>query len=143
MKRSPVGRAQRPGKTQQGVMLLEALIALLVFSLGILALVGLQAAAIKNVSDSQYRVEAALLADTLIAQMRASDPATRSASFATGGTDYNTWLARVSSATTGLPGAATTPPTVAFNNQQVTVTVSWRAQTDTATRQYVTTTELD
>jgi type IV pilus assembly protein PilV len=43
---------------QQGVVLLESLIAVLIFSMGILALVGLQGAMIKNTSDSKYRAEA-------------------------------------------------------------------------------------
>ncbi len=51
---------------QQGYVLLEALIAILLFSVGILALVGMQAASINNVSDSKYRTEAGFLADQII-----------------------------------------------------------------------------
>ena len=56
-------------KLQQGVMLIEALIAILIFSIGILAVVGMQGAAIKNVTDSRSRSEAAFLASELLAQM--------------------------------------------------------------------------
>jgi len=52
-------------KTQQGVVLLESLIAILIFSMGVLALVGLQGAMVKNTSDAKYRAEA-----TFIAQQR-------------------------------------------------------------------------
>jgi type IV pilus assembly protein PilV len=54
---------------EQGVMLIEALIAILIFSIGILAVVGMQATAIKNVTESKSRSEAAFLAGELMAQM--------------------------------------------------------------------------
>jgi type IV pilus assembly protein PilV len=62
--RRPMGR-----NSQKGVMLIEALIAILIFSIGILAVVGMQGAAIKNVTDSRSRSEAAFLASELLAQM--------------------------------------------------------------------------
>jgi len=66
-------------------MLLEALIAILIFSLGILAIVALQAVSIKLTEDAKYRSDAALLAEELLGQMWASDhtPATLSALFGT------------------------------------------------------------
>lgn len=54
---------------QTGVMLIEALIAILIFSIGILAVVGMQGTAIKNVTQSKSRSDAAMLANQLIAQM--------------------------------------------------------------------------
>lgn len=57
---------------QKGIVLLEALIALLIFSLGILALVGLQAAMIKNTSDNKYRADASFIAQERIGRMWAN-----------------------------------------------------------------------
>lgn len=54
--------------SQKGIVLIESLIAVLLFSLGILALVGLQAAMIKNTSEAKYRAEA-----SFIAQQRLGD----------------------------------------------------------------------
>jgi type IV pilus assembly protein PilV len=54
---------------EEGVMLIEALIAILIFSIGILAVVGMQSVAIKNVTESKHRSEAAFLAGELMAQM--------------------------------------------------------------------------
>jgi len=54
---------------QKGVMLIEALIAILIFSIGILAVVGMQSIAIKNVTESRSRSEASFLANELLAQM--------------------------------------------------------------------------
>jgi type IV pilus assembly protein PilV len=56
-------------KKQGGVALLEALIAIFLFSLGILALVGLQATMSKNVTQAKLRGEASFLANQLIGQM--------------------------------------------------------------------------
>lgn len=59
---------------QQGVVLLEALIAILIFSLGILALVGLQANMLQNTSSSKFRADASYLAQQKLGMMWA-DPA--------------------------------------------------------------------
>ena len=56
-------------RTQQGVMLLEALIAILIFSIGILAIVGMQATAMRTVTESRSRAEAALYANQLLGQI--------------------------------------------------------------------------
>ncbi len=59
---------------QQGVVLLEAMIAILIFSVGVLAIVGLQAVMIRNTSDSKYRADASYIAQQRVGQMWA-DPA--------------------------------------------------------------------
>lgn len=56
-------------KSQGGVVILEALIAILIFSMGILALVGLQAAMIKNTTDSKYRAEATFVAQQILGRI--------------------------------------------------------------------------
>jgi len=58
---------------QQGVVLLESLIAILIFSMGILALAGLQATMLKNTSDSKYRADAGYIAQQSLGAMWA-DP---------------------------------------------------------------------
>jgi type IV pilus assembly protein PilV len=54
---------------QSGFVMLEGLIAILIFSMAILAVVGLQATAITKGTESQYRADAAFLANQLLAQM--------------------------------------------------------------------------
>ena len=49
----------RANRHQAGVMLIEALIGILIFSIGILALLGMQGAAMRNTTDAKYRSEAA------------------------------------------------------------------------------------
>lgn len=62
-------------KPQRGVALLEALISVLIFSIGCLALIGLQAMALKSNADAKYRADAAYLANQLISQMWVETPA--------------------------------------------------------------------
>jgi type IV pilus assembly protein PilV len=56
-------------KNQSGMMLLEALIGILIFSIGILALVAMQARSVSTLADAQYRVEAVNLANRLLSQI--------------------------------------------------------------------------
>ncbi len=116
------------------MILIESLLAILIFSLGILALVGLQAAAVKQSADAKYRTEAALLANEVIGQMWVSDrtTATLQANFnSPGGAAYNNWLARVGGV---LPGAAANPPNIAIGADGIaSVTVYWVAPNETTT----------
>jgi type IV pilus assembly protein PilV len=116
---------------QSGSVLLEGLIAILIFSMGILAIVGMQTAAVKTASDAKYRTDASLLANELLGQMWVSDrtAATLQTNFqgggGTNGAAYTTWLDNVQST---LPGAADNPPTVTVNTASglVTVIVRWK-----------------
>lgn len=141
---------------QRGVLLLEVLIALLIFSLGVLGLVGLQAAASKQSGQTKYRTDATLLANDIVGQMRLASHdygtlKTRFQSDNGGGADYLTWKARV---VNQLPGASTYAPTVTLtevkpldaiqagasapatglsSSTQVTVTMHWKAPGERAT----------
>lgn len=100
---------------QQGVMLLEALISILIFSIGILAIVALQANSIKLASDSKYRADANLLSNELIGQMWLAHSAPNFATnFVTGGSSYVAWASSV----------AATIPTAGASNPDVTITQS-------------------
>jgi len=98
-------RRARPG-LQRGTFLLEALIAALVFSFGSLAMVGLQARAVRHANDAQYRGEAAQLAQAVLAEMGATDVATLATRFdaRSGGAGYTALLDRAKN----LPGVSAT-----------------------------------
>lgn len=141
MNTCPISRSK-----QSGVMLLEALIAILIFSLGILAIVGLQAAAIKSAGDAKYRTDASLLAGKLIAEMWTSDrtQATLQTNFQTGGTGYNTWInndlcpASEPAALPGVCNVASNQPTVLITpvtrttapSNLVKITLYWSAPSE-------------
>lgn len=118
---------------QAGVMLIEALIAILIFSIGILAVVGMQSIALKNVAESRSRSEAAFLASELVAQMWIDQNITPGGAntsnvtlgnYGYGGTGTvparlgtisppTGWIGRV---VTKLPGATTSLPKVTITN---------------------------
>ena len=58
---------QRRG--ERGFMLIEALVAILIFSLGVLGLVALGGTAVGAQSDAQYRTEASNLADAIASEI--------------------------------------------------------------------------
>ncbi|TXG85809.1 MAG: type IV pilus modification protein PilV [Rhodocyclaceae bacterium] len=120
-------------KQQEGVMLLEALIAIVIFSLGVLGVVGMQASAVSTVQDAKYRTDAGLLANELLGMMWAQQsqqeiggksPGQRlreafegdGSGGVTDGAQYTAWLARVAST---LPGVAAAPPLVVVGRTSV------------------------
>jgi type IV pilus assembly protein PilV len=129
---------------QHGVALLEIVCALLIFAVGVLGLVKLQAVSVQQASDARYRALAALQVSDLIGKMWVSDrtPATLKASFSSDGANgagYASWLAAVWAS--GLPGVAGRPPTVSIatvsglgtnstDSSLATITVYWKAPGD-------------
>jgi len=96
---------------QQGVVLVEAMIAILIFSMGVLAVVGLQAAMIKNTADSKYRADAGYIAQQRIGLMW-SDP-----------DNLATYLETNTDISALLPGGLRT---TAQSGVQYTVTITWQ-----------------
>ena len=60
-----MSRTIRMRRPQQGMMLIEALIAILIFSIGVLGMIGMGSVAIASQSDAQYRTEAANYANEM------------------------------------------------------------------------------
>lgn len=124
-------------------MLIEAMVAMLIFSLGILGIVGMQAGMISNAAEAKYRSEAGLYANRLLGEMAAANRATASdLNTFSSGASYTAWFNAIkngnaSTGLLGLPGAASNPPTVAIasvNNvtgqptrHDVTINVFWQA----------------
>jgi type IV pilus assembly protein PilV len=110
---------------QRGVMLLEALISILIFSIGILAIVGLQASSIKLASDSKYRSDASLLANRFIGQMwLANSSPSFVADFSTGGTQYLAWYNSSVAATLPVTGVSAPAVTIVQSSVAAASTVS-------------------
>jgi type IV pilus assembly protein PilV len=126
--------------SQSGAYLLEALIGILIFSLGVLGIVGLQAASLRATSDDALRAEAVLAANQYIGQMWADnvdDPNNLIANYskAFGGPRYLDFVNKIST-TFGGAYDATKPPDVVFNNagpvpsstsKYVQVVITWRS----------------
>lgn len=111
-------------------MLLEAMVAILIFTLGIIALMGLQAASIQQVSQNKYRTDASYLANQIVGKMWV-DQANLASYSSPGYTGRLNWNALVAST---LPSGT---GTIAVNGPTVTVTINWRHPEDIVTRRYV------
>src|SRR5215471_12822264 len=68
-------------RRQSGAYLLEALIGILIFALGVLGIVGLQAASLRTTNDSSLRAEAVFAANQLLGQMWTENWATLQANY--------------------------------------------------------------
>lgn len=152
--------------SQQGIFLIEALIGILIFSLGVLAMVALGTTAVSAQSDAQYRTEAANLANEIASRiaLRAdrSPQSTAAATLAAlnasllpfqhnaGGATCNftdaassetlvtDWADKVVAA---LPGVANrslqVDTTTLAAFSGVRVTICWQGSTDRAVRSYI------
>lgn len=98
--------------TQHGMVLIEAMVAILIFSIGILGIVGMQANMVKNTSDAKYRAEASHIAQKRIGEIWA-DPSNT-------GTYIETIPVDISAL---LPGGTRTTTAA---GSEFTVTVSWQ-----------------
>jgi type IV pilus assembly protein PilV len=157
----PVPHFQR---SQQGAMLIESLMAILIFSLGVLGLVGVNAVAVGGQSDAEYRSEANRLAGRIANEIWVSvdrsNPVNLGISLAnfahradvadacdtsTAGTPsgnalVSSWVADVTGAGPGgLPGATDRMQQILIDPalNQVRVTLCWRAPTDIVARRHV------
>lgn len=127
------GLGARPYR--RGFVLIEALVALLIFSFGVLGIVGLQASMTKAQTQSKFRADASLLAQRLIGTMW-SDKDTLvnyNAANCAGHSRCSEWAAQVAAAlpagtptvtVTALPGGtvAATGKVIAAD---VTISIAW------------------
>ena len=136
----------------RGASLLEALIALLIFSVGLLGLLGLQANALGASRDAQYRAEAAVLAHEIIGTMW-TDRANLAdyAHYANGGgtctpigsptSNANAvrWMNQFTTAGSAkfLPGATSAAQRIVVEaDRTVRVTLCWRGPQDASWHNY-------
>ena len=118
-------------KIQQGFSLLEVLIAIVVLSIGLLGLAGLQASSLRNNHSAYLRSQATFLATDIIDRMRANRLAALGGSYdiamnaapPTGTsvvkTDLNQWLTALANQLPAGDGA------IARNGTLFTVTIQW------------------
>ncbi|MBN3562479.1 type IV pilus modification protein PilV [Amphritea spongicola] len=112
--------------SEKGSSLIEVLIAVVIISIGLLAVAGLQAVALKSNNGSYLRSQATFLAYDLADRMRAAPDSAVNGDYddAQGG-DRAQWDAQV----LNLLGPGATG-SVARNNRQVTITVRWNNSRD-------------
>jgi type IV pilus assembly protein PilV len=130
-----MNHVKHPMKRQSGMTLIEVLVAILIFSFGLLGFVGLQARAIQFSTSAEDSNRAALLANEITSQMVLAQTVNLPAAAVTA------WQARASDPTVGLPNAAAS--TAALSASSASITITWRAPkaaagTANSVNQYVT-----
>jgi type IV pilus assembly protein PilV len=121
-------------------MLLEALLGILIFSLGILALVGMQATAVQFTTDARDRTEASNLASDIVGELWLDRANLANYVYDGSGTPpaaLANWVTRVENS---MPGAVNNHPTVTVGasgtlpaavGTEVEVVVFWQNPSDT------------
>lgn len=115
-------------------MLLEALIGILIFTIGILALIAMQATAVGQVRDSHYRTEASLLANRMMGEMvllRNTGSANYSAT-------YSQWQSDVAGMLPNGSGTLTeTTSALGTDVRNIRISITWRAPDASADSNHV------
>jgi type IV pilus assembly protein PilV len=108
----------------RGIALIEALVSVLIFSIGILGLVGLQVTMTRAQGAAKFRADAAYLSSEIIGTMWADRPHLTSYATSPGAAcSYSRCLDWVNKVTTGLPQGAVEMSVSASGT--VTLTMTW------------------
>jgi type IV pilus assembly protein PilV len=137
----------RRRRGQGGSALLEALIAILIFSFGVLGLIGIVAASIRATNDARYRAEAANLANALIGDMWATAAGELDPQFGAGGPRLVAWQSYVASQLPAASGANApvvdlAQPGLSTQSRSVVVTVFWQMPGETVRHQVLVTAQI-
>lgn len=117
----------------RGSALVESLLALLIFSVGLVGLLSLVSAALLESGNASLRSEASLLATDLIARMWNGDRSTQALQTRFGDPDadeYGEWLQRVQSTLPGITRTTNQPQLDISADRRVTLTLRWQAPGD-------------
>lgn len=121
-------RINKTINNQKGSVVLEGLIAILIFSFGLLGIAAFQLNMVKQTTGVQYRMQTSLLINSAIGEIEAD---AKQLGCYTGGvcpnsTNSTKFFADIAK----LPGAATNPPVITTNNGVTTFIVSWVIQNE-------------
>ena len=115
-------------------MLIEVLIGMLLFLIGIVGIIGLQAATMKSTTDAKYRTEATYLANAIIGKMWANTSNLGAFALPAGtvvacpadpsATERDKWVCEVQKLLPNATGANS--PTIDVAGATVTITIQWK-----------------
>ena len=125
---------------QGGSSLLEGLLAIILFSMGLLSLLMLLSATLIESSNARYRIEASLLINDLVSHMWIGDHSlnglkTRYAD--TTSTDYQSWFTSVSNRLLGVSAKTNAPQITIDDARNVTVNLRWQVPGDSNSHQMI------
>ncbi len=125
---------------QRGSSLLEGLLAIILFSIGLLSLLMLLSATLIESSNARYRIEASLLISDLVSHMWIGDHSlnglkTRFAD--TTSNDYQSWFTSVSNRLPGVSAKSNAPQITIDDARNVTVNIRWQIPGDSTSHQMI------
>jgi type IV pilus assembly protein PilV len=130
---------------QRGSTLIEGLLAIVIFSVGLIGLLMLMASTLVTSADAHYRSEASLLASDLVARMWNGDRTLAGLQQRFGNADtaeHREWLQRVQAALPGAADASLAPQVSISAQREVTVRLNWQAPRDDAAHRLVVQTQI-
>lgn len=118
------------GSGQRGIVMIEAMVAVLLFTIGVLALVGLQSAMTRNQTEAKLRGDASYLANEIVGTMwgDAANVANYATASCAGYARCNDWKSKVERSMPG--GAVTITLGSGAAAGSVTVTINWTTPGD-------------
>lgn len=126
-------------RPQQGIAMIEVLVAIVILGLGLIGTVALQARTYSALSDTSIRAEATMAAEQLIGLMTTDQANLAAYALAKGSTPtpqlqawYNQTLSRIPGATIEVDEA----PALKTDGTQVVVTIQWTRKAGTAPDNY-------
>jgi type IV pilus assembly protein PilV len=123
----------------KGFVLIEVMVALLIFMLGVLGMVGLQAALTRSASDSKVRADAAYLASEMVGRLWSDMKNLSTYNSCASTTLCKEWQSKVAAS---LPnGTGDVSVTMNGSDAAVTITISWTGP-DQQAHQYATSTNI-
>ena len=128
MKCSPTSK-----QYQRGSSLLEGLLAIFLFSIGLLSLVMLLSATLIESSNARYRIEASLVINDLVSHMWIGDHSLAGLKSRFGDTsskDYQSWFTSVSRRLPGVSNTTNKPQVTIDDSGNVTVNIQWQVPGD-------------
>jgi type IV pilus assembly protein PilV len=127
-----------------GSALIESLLAVLVFSVGLLSLLALLTATLKESDNARYRSEASLLATDLVSRMWSGERSLQSLRqrFTPAADEYERWLERVRSTLPGITDNQNLPELLIDDERTISLTLRWQIPSDTQQHQLVVVTRL-
>lgn len=113
---------------QKGIFVMDAMIGLVIFTIGVLGVLKFQGETVLANSQAQYRVTASFLAESLINSMWLER--NKVANFTTNNPNYDNWLNQVNNS---LPGTTANAPVITVEDDgngiyQVDIEVKWLNQ---------------
>ncbi|MCL2310707.1 MAG: hypothetical protein FWC42_10685 [Proteobacteria bacterium] len=125
-------------RTQKGGLIVEVLVGISIFSIGIIGLLVFLGTSVTLSADSRYRTEAVTLADELFGEMATADIRTISQIFSRSSPRFTAWretrvakqLPNGNAYIAFIPGTRVDDNGVSTGSTFVALTITWKAPTD-------------